>query len=814
MIKIGFWPFRRRTNPESVPEPAPLRLDVHEQRAGALVDACITEYGHNMYAVDSLKALLSGRALLASSEETLVSAVVVAAARSANIDFYRSPGAFLMTALSRKKLPYAVEDIRSLLVLAAGVRCRWFPPQISPTVTIVQGWCRENGVDAVRAELQSLLAAVLKCNTTGYDHEPTKVGGRLRVLLDSARPDPSTFDDSEDFGVRAQKLVARLEPKGLAPLLAHLGTAASSKPSGAWGKRALELTNAAADGEGLLRGLLQQASEAGVGYYSYGRTRVPSYDFQDVNATVIRGSLWAAAFLKRPWAVPLMVAILHRGPFLNPSKVLNACVFGLGEIASPESLSALSQLRARVKDRGLLKVIDRALEDAAGHAGMSRSELRETLAPALGLDEQSSSTRSIGEACARVEVVAPGRVKTTWTREGQVLRGVPESVKENHADELRALQEEVRKLRQAVGNERRRMEDMFSEERVWRFATWQERYLAHPLLRPLTLNLVWTFDGLPALVTAEGFTTVDGSGLEPAEDAAVRLWHPIAAVAAEVAAWRSFLLERELMQPFKQAYREVYLLAPAEEATETYSNRFAAHILHYPQTYALLKERGWGGNALGPWDGGFEAAVFRDFPSHDIRAQFFLEYAESDGGGTVAGLASTDQVKFRPIRGRQDLTLAAVPPIVFSEAMRDVDLFVGVTSIAADPGWADRGADRFVDYWRATAFGELTASAEVRRDLLAELLPRLKIADRCRLEERFLVVEGRLRTYHIHLGSGNIQMEPNNQYLCIVPGARDRSQVRLPFEGDDRLTVILSKAFLLAADDKITDKTILLQIKR
>ncbi len=47
-------------------------------------------------------------------------------------------------------------------------------------------------------------------------------------------------------------------------------------------------------------------------------------------------------------------------------------------------------------------------------------------------------------------------------------------------------------------------------------------------------------------------------------------------------------------------------------------------------------------------------------------------------------------------------------------------------------------------------------------------------------------MRGDLRTYKIHLGSGNILMEPNDQYLCIV---QDRGQegdtaaVFLPFEG-------------------------------
>jgi hypothetical protein len=60
-------------------------------------------------------------------------------------------------------------------------------------------------------------------------------------------------------------------------------------------------------------------------------------------------------------------------------------------------------------------------------------------------------------------------------------------------------------------------------------------------------------------------------------------------------------------------------------------------------------------------------------------------------------------------------------------------------------------------------------------------------------------------------------MEPNDQYLCIVP---DRSPARggesdlfLPFEGDSVLSVVLSKAFLLAADRKIADPTITGQIR-
>jgi hypothetical protein len=111
----------------------------------------------------------------------------------------------------------------------------------------------------------------------------------------------------------------------------------------------------------------------------------------------------------------------------------------------------------------------------------------------------------------------------------------------------------------------------------------------------------------------------------------------------------------------------------------------------------------------------------------------------------------------------------------------------------------------------------LSELAKTRKQVLERLLPQLKIANRCQLSDRFLFVQGDLRTYKIHLGSGNILMSPNDQYLCIVPargGASEQigGKLFLPFEGDNTLAIILSKAFLLAEDKKITDPTITRQI--
>src|SRR5262249_23555509 len=139
---------------------------------------------------------------------------------------------------------------------------------------------------------------------------------------------------------------------------------------------------------------------------------------------------------------------------------------------------------------------------------------------------------------------------------------------------------------------------------------------------------------------------------------------------------------------------------------------------------------------------------------------------------------TTGQVRFFDLAG-EARPLDQIPRRAFSELLRDVDLFVSVTSIGNHPTW--NGADWGETPWRRDSFGDLNATAQTRREILERLLPRLKIAGRCALTDRFLVVQGYMRTYKIHLGSGNVLMAPNDQYLCIVPEKASSPFYFLPF---------------------------------
>jgi hypothetical protein len=230
-------------------------------------------------------------------------------------------------------------------------------------------------------------------------------------------------------------------------------------------------------------------------------------------------------------------------------------------------------------------------------------------------------------------------------------------------------------------------------------------------------------------------------------------------------------------------------------------------------------------------------------PHAGLIAEYWLEGTGGDNDYTLSGAylyLSTDQLRFiRPADmakaksglGRMGeiegapVPCEAVPPLLLSEIMRHCDLFVGVSSIANDPNWIDAGADvvrghwreQADTYWQGQSFGDIGMSGEMRRGLLLALLPSLAMGKVSRIDGNFLRVKGSLREYKIHLGSGNILMEPNDQYLCIVPKsdvASAKSALRLPFEGDTVLSIILSKAAMLAADSKIKDPTILSQIRR
>jgi hypothetical protein len=517
--------------------------------------------------------------------------------------------------------------------------------------------------------------------------------------------------------------------------------------------------------------------------------------------------------------IPQIGAVSHR--------VGNACVNALAAMPGLDAVTQISRLAMRVKYDVARRLIEKALAEVAERNRIGRDDLEAMAVPTFGLNAAGVRIEPVGSCEAKL-VVEDGEAVLTWCREGTPLKAPPAEVKTNHGAALSDLKKAAKELDAVLSTQRLRLERQLLSQTSCPFEQWKDWYLHHPVTSAFSKRLIWEIQTGGQSRTAMWWqgSLVDWTGNPVAvgPDSVVRLWHPIRAEVQEVLSWRCWLEDRGIRQPFKQAHREVYLLTDAERETETYSNRFAGHIVRQHQFSALCRERGWQFKLMGEWDSHNTPRL--DLPRYSLHADFdvdFIEEAEVSGH-MVYTTISTDRIRFfsiepkrkkfeiRPLR--RAIRLAGISPVVFSEVMRDADLLVGVTSIGADPNWGADHQDEHAEYWQRFADAELSTFAENRKTVLASLLPKLTIRDRCRITDRYLVVRGESNEYRIHLGSGNVLMEPGSRYLCIVRGAGDTAAtVPLPFEGDSMLAVILSKAFLLADDKSIRDETILRQIR-
>jgi hypothetical protein len=610
------------------------------------------------------------------------------------------------------------------------------------------------------------------------------------------------------LGAPAQLLVAKVCRDG------------AGDPPEAWRRLAAMPPYAAFAGQAL-----ERAHERVAAIHSGARPYEPDRAFARDEVKVIGRAARVALLRDEPWLAKLLeplllgVAVAPTAARTLPSQaLLYELARAVEDFPTPEALAALNATRGALRHRGVPRQLDRMLKRIE-RALAARPDMAFRL-PDLGFGPDGTRTETVGHHQAVIAL--DGEIALRWRRaNGSWSATVPAAVRRDHPAELKALRDLVKQVRGQVLTVGRTLEAGLSVAAAQPYGRWRDELAGNGLGWSLARRLIWEVelqDGRwRAVLPGDDGALRDATGATVAverPDAEIRLWHPLRARVEEIRAWRDLLTDRQLRQPFKQAFREIYLLTPAELSTRTYSNRFAAHVLRYRQLYALLKGRGWSASMLGPWDGGDAGEAYGRFAGGTWRAAFVHGYLDRQPDDTEC--AGTDRVWFERADGGawRLAALDEVPAIVFSEAMRDVDLFVSVTSIAGDPNWADRGDEPHAAYWRRASLGELTATAQVRRAALERILPGLAIAGRCTLTDRYLAVNGDLRSYRIHLGSANILMSPDDAYLCIVPATpRPGERVFLPFE-DDRLALILSKAFLLADDTRITDPSILAQLHR
>lgn len=695
--------------------------------------------------------------------------------------------------------------------------------------------------DQVRSSIERLAADTRQWSGKYYEKERTKILSAIETMLfTSDHPDavmPELFPASDDVLAKHAnpqlQLLSGTEKDQWFAVMAHAKKTSGARPSNKFAKDGEKLV-AVLSSEKYLHTLndwivfaknVKDADASGPYEPGY-------YPISSVNIDVLKGLLWLSVPVADPETIRNVGALAERCfrkiPGRGPAATAlgNACLYVLANSSGLDGVAQLSRLKLRIRQSSTQGQINAYLIAAAKAQNMTVDAIEDLAVDSFGLEE-GKSTWQLGDFSAEVEITAVGKTETRWLKkDGSLQKSVPASVKENFADELKEIKDTAKQSETTTSVQRDRIDRMFRNNRKMDFDHFQTYYFHHGLMGFLTRKIIWNFETdakKQSGIWHQGdWITISGEKFTPSENATVSLWHPALASVEETRNWRRFLMENEISQPLKQAFREVYLLTEAELRTRTYSNRMAAHVLKQHQFNSLAKIRGWKYSLMGAFDDGRDNGTAEiTLPDYGLRAEFWINEINADDAYNDTGIwnyVATDQVRFVNTSSGEPIELIEVPPLLFSEILRDVDLFVGVASVGNDPDWQDNGGlPVYRDYWQSYSFGDLSEVAKTRKELLSGLIPRLKIREVAEIRDKFLVVKGKIRTYKIHIGSTNILMEPNDEYLCIVPdrsGKATTEKVFLPFEGDSGLSVVLSKALLLAEDDKITDTTITSQINR
>jgi len=544
--------------------------------------------------------------------------------------------------------------------------------------------------------------------------------------------------------------------------------------------------------------------------------------FSQSNVLVLKGLIWASSFISDIAIASLLRKVAQAmykkvyGVGMRNAKLANAAVTSLSLLPNEEGISDIVTIYSTTKYNPALKNIQRVVDKIAEDKGVSTEELCQSFITDFGLSDIGKYQKKLGDTIATISCTHVGKCELTWLTGDKSQKTVPSKLKTRFAKDIKELKELAKEIQKATSAHSQRIENSYIRLQNITFKDWKTQYIGDELIGFIARRLIWrltnTKNQSSDVIFFNGqFIDLHGKTVELDSQSSVTLWHPIMATTDDIIAWQTILAHYQITQPFKQAHREIYLVTEAEKQAKNHSSRYENHVLNQQQFHAIATQRGWKQTRGGGWDGGCETEAVKDINHFQLTVLFDTE-GLSQHGITNTGIYScvgTKRVTFKDQKSHELISLDEVNNIVFSEIMRDIDLFVSVTNVSNDPEWDNDEAS----YWYQQGFGELSPVAKTRKQVLENIIFMLPNSNLFSVEGRFLNVQGKLAEYKIHLGSSNILIKPHNQYLCIVPKIK-QVKLHLPFEGDNKLSVILSKALLLAADNKIKDENILSQINR
>ena len=405
------------------------------------------------------------------------------------------------------------------------------------------------------------------------------------------------------------------------------------------------------------------------------------------------------------------------------------------------------------------------------------------------LAEQSAeyfAWQSAGGLELKVQVEESGKSVLLCRKDGKLLKSIPAKYKKDetvlhYQEVVKALKEQYSRTKQMM---EQAMEDRTAFE-VWEFLQLCENSVVRPVTEMLVVRTVKDQEVKLGFLTKDGIVDCDGAVFPVKMEEQIYIAHPFDLYSS--GHWHKYqklLFEKQIRQPFKQVFRELYVKLD-EELDKYHSMLFSGNQIQPHKTVAALRGRRW----VADYKVGLQKIYYKE----DIVASI---YAMTDWFSPSDAEAPTlEYVVFYDRRTGKSLKIKEIPDIIYSEVMRDTDLAVSV----AHAGGVDPETSH--------------STIEMRRAIAECNLALFQIKN-VHFEGSHAVIDGKLGQYTVHLGSGVVHQLGNAMLFVVPVHAQQRGRVFLPFIDDAPKTAeIMSKILLFAEDSKIKDTKILGQIQ-
>ncbi|WP_462422987.1 DUF5724 domain-containing protein [Fusobacterium pseudoperiodonticum] len=375
-----------------------------------------------------------------------------------------------------------------------------------------------------------------------------------------------------------------------------------------------------------------------------------------------------------------------------------------------------------------------------------------------------------------------GQSEIIYEKAGKELKSLPTKLKKDK------YIEDIKEVHKNLKEQYRRSRKMLEEamEDATEFYGYEiENLMTNPVIAPILKSLVFKMGNDLGYYVDKKLKSVNKKSVAVKDDSLLKIAHCFDLFeSGDWASYQKDIFDRELKQPFKQVFRELYVKTVDEKGRDK-SLRYAGHQVQPTKTVALLKTRRW----IIDGQEGLEKVYYKE----NIIAKIFALadwFSPADiEAPTLEEVQFFDRKTFKPI------LIDDVPDLIFTEVMRDIDLVVSVAHIGdVDP--------------------EASHSTIEMRKAIVEFNCKLFKLKNVKFSENHVLIKGERAEYSIHLGSGLVHQKAGSAINVLPVHSQHRGRVFLPFIDDDPKTAeIMAKVILFAQDEKIKDVFILEQIK-